>query len=45
MTDAELLYYYIERERIIFGENRTPATTACETSGILKSILPASKTY
>jgi hypothetical protein len=24
MTDAELLYYYIERERITFGGNRSP---------------------
>ena len=24
MTDAELLYYYTERERIIFGGDRSP---------------------
>jgi hypothetical protein len=24
MTDAELLYYYIERDRIIFGGNSSP---------------------
>jgi len=24
MTDAELLYYYIERERIIFSGQRSP---------------------
>ncbi len=45
MTDAELLHHYSERERIIFGGERSPGHYRLRELGFIEEHLPVSKIY